>query len=105
MAHVHPNLSAAPVAGIAGPHQSTVATILRAVDLGLFTAAQAELLIDRVRAHRTASSVESPVHSPVQPVSVVDGLPATVTAHASGVLADVLTEQSDEYSRAVRPPL
>jgi hypothetical protein len=54
MAHIDPILSATPVARIAGPHQSTVATILRAVELGLFTAAQAELMIDRVRAHLTA---------------------------------------------------
>jgi hypothetical protein len=93
MAHVHPNLSAAPVAGIAGPHQSTVATILRAVDLGLFTSAQAELLIDRVRAHLNASPVESPTQSSAQSSaqsqsSVVDGPPVAVNAHASGVLAD-----------------
>ncbi|SDI17316.1 hypothetical protein SAMN05192558_101302 [Actinokineospora alba] len=37
------------VAGIAEPHQSTVAAILRAAGLGLFTAAEADLLIDRVR--------------------------------------------------------
>jgi hypothetical protein len=77
MAHTDPILSAAPVAGIAGPHQSTVATILRAAELGLFTAAQAELLIDRVRAHLNAlpvvllSSVQdgAPVHgnSPASP--------------------------------------
>jgi hypothetical protein len=59
MAHIDPSLSTAPVAGIAEPHQSTVATILRAVELGLFTAAQAELLIDRVRAHLTALPVTS----------------------------------------------
>lgn len=39
-----------PVAGIAEPHQSTVATILRAAQRGLFTAAEAGLMIDRVRA-------------------------------------------------------
>jgi len=85
MAHIHPNLSAAPVAGIAGPHQSTVATILRAVDLGLFTSAQAELLIDRVRAHLNASPVESPTQPPS---SGVDGLPGAANTNASGVLAD-----------------
>ncbi len=59
MAHIDPSLSATPVAGIAEPHQSTVATILRAVELGLFTVAQAELMIDRVRAHLTALPVTS----------------------------------------------
>jgi hypothetical protein len=44
MAPIDPILSTAPVARIAGPHQSTVTTILRAVELGLFTAAQAELM-------------------------------------------------------------
>ena len=37
--------------GVAEPHQSTVAAILRATRQGLFTAAEAGLLIDRVRAH------------------------------------------------------
>jgi hypothetical protein len=46
-----PILGAAPVAGIAEPHQSTVAVILRGVGLGLFTAAEADMLIDRIRAH------------------------------------------------------
>ncbi len=68
MAHDHSILGTAPVAGIAGPHQSTVAAILRAAEMGLFTAAQAELLIDRVRAHLTAS-----------PVGAVS--PATVSGH------------------------
>lgn len=52
MAHIDP-IPAGPVAGIAEPHQGTVATILRAVELGLFTAAEADMLIDRVRAHVT----------------------------------------------------
>jgi hypothetical protein len=50
MAHIDPILSTAPVARIAGPRQSTVATIQRAVELGLFTSPQAELMIDRGRA-------------------------------------------------------
>ena len=44
-----PILSTAPVTGIAEPHQSTAEGILRAVGQGLFTAAEAELLIDRIR--------------------------------------------------------
>jgi len=76
MAPVDPILSTGPVAGIAGPHQNTVTTILRAVELGLFTAAQAELLIGRVRAHLNALPV-------VLPSSVQDGVPATVSGHAS----------------------
>lgn len=38
---------------IAEPHQSTVAAIVRAAERGLFTAAQAQIMIDRVRAHLT----------------------------------------------------
>jgi hypothetical protein len=51
MAHMDPILGTAPVAGIAEPHQSTVAVILRGVGSGLFTAAEADMLIDRIRAH------------------------------------------------------
>ena len=79
MAPIDPILGTVPVAGIAGPHQSTVATILRAVELGLFTAAQAELLIGRVRAHLTALPV-------ALPSSVQDGVPATVSRHTSDTL-------------------
>jgi hypothetical protein len=61
MAHTDPNLGIAPVAGIAEPHQSTVTTILRAVGLGLFTAAEADMLIDRIRAHAVAGPVPVPV--------------------------------------------
>lgn len=53
MAPSLPVLRTTQVTGIAEPHQSTVTTILRAVQLGLFTEAQAQLLIDRVRAHVT----------------------------------------------------
>jgi hypothetical protein len=87
MAHINPILSAAPVARIAGPHQSTVTTILRAVDLGLFTAAQAELMIDRVRAHLIALPVASLMPPPVASLSpVADGLAATVGGLASDTL-------------------
>jgi hypothetical protein len=50
MPDVDPVLGTTPVAGIAESHQSTVAVILRAVGLGLFTTAEADMLIDRVRA-------------------------------------------------------
>jgi hypothetical protein len=83
MAHIDPILSTTPVARIAGPHQSTVATILRAAELGLFTAAQAELMIDRVRAHLTALPITGPIASPS---SIADGLPATVSGLASDTL-------------------
>ena len=73
MARIDPLLSATQVARIAGPHQSTVTTILRAVELGLFTAAQAELMIDRVRAHLTALPIATPI---TLPLSVADSVPA-----------------------------
>jgi hypothetical protein len=79
MARIDPPLSPVPVAGIAEPHQSTVAAILRAVALGVFTVAQADIMIDRVRAHLTALPV-------ALPSSVADGLPATVSGFAPDVL-------------------
>lgn len=87
MARIDPLLGTAPVARIAGPHQSTVATILRAVELGLFTAAQAELMIDRVRAHLTAMPITTPITGPITSSSpVTDSLPATM----SGLTPDTL---------------
>ena len=65
MAHSEPILDTALVAGIAEPHQSTVAVILRAVGLGLFTAAEADVLIDRVRAHVTAGPVVAGTRHPL----------------------------------------
>jgi len=59
-------LDTAPVAGIAEPHQSAVAAILRAVGQGLCTAAEADLVIDRIRAHRMAVPVVS-IHLPPTP--------------------------------------
>jgi hypothetical protein len=53
MALPDPILAAAPVTGIPQPHQSTVDAILRAARRGLFTEAEADLMIDRVRAHVT----------------------------------------------------
>jgi hypothetical protein len=43
-----------PVIGIAEPHRSTVAAILSAARQGLFTAAEADMLIDRIRTHMSA---------------------------------------------------
>ena len=83
MARIDPVPIPAPVAGVAGPHQSTVTTILRAVELGLFTAAQADMLIDRVRAHLTALPVALPV---ALPSSVAAGFPVAV----SGLAPDIL---------------
>lgn len=64
MAQTDPILSTAP---IAGPHQSTVTAILRGVELGLFTVADADMMIERVRAHRTALPI-------MWPSSVADGV-------------------------------
>lgn len=77
MPRIDPLLGAAPVARIAGPHQSTVATILRAVELGLFTTADADMMIDRVRAHLTAPPVKSPIAAPVVSLSSVPPPPRT----------------------------
>jgi hypothetical protein len=78
MAHLDLIPHAAPIAGIAGiaePHQSAVATILLAARQGLFTAAEADLLIDRVRTHVTTF-----------PMSNEDGRFPTVGAFTSGSL-------------------
>ncbi len=53
MTHIDQLSADAPVAGIAEPHRSTVASIQRAVGLGLFSVAEAELMIDRIRALAT----------------------------------------------------
>ena len=90
MAHIDPIPGTAPVAGIAEPHQSTVAVILCAVGRGLFTAAEADMLIDRVRAHVVAVPV-------AVAVSVVAGVPAAVSGQASSAFNIVLIGQSDEY--------
>lgn len=79
MAHLDVTPISAPVAGIAEPHQSTVTVILRAVGLGLFTAATADMLIDRIRAHVIAPPVGLSA-------SIEDGVPATAVGHASSVL-------------------
>lgn len=48
MAHLK-LISAGPFEGIAEPHRSIVVTILGAVEQGLFSEAEADMLIDRVR--------------------------------------------------------
>lgn len=92
MAHIDPLLSTASVSRIAGPHQSTVATILRAVERGLFTSAQAELMIDRIRAHLTTPPIALPITAPVESLwSAADGFRAT----ASGLVPDTLSDDPD----------
>jgi len=49
MTQLDPIVPATAVLGIAEPHQSTVAAILRAAGEGLFTTAEAELMIGRLR--------------------------------------------------------
>lgn len=56
MAHTDPILGLATVAGIAEPHQRTVDGILRAVRQGVFTAAEADMLIDRIQERAIAAS-------------------------------------------------
>jgi hypothetical protein len=46
-------MTAVDLAGFAKPHQSTVVEILRAVRQELFTAAEAEVLINRIRSLAT----------------------------------------------------
>lgn len=77
MPRIDPLLGTAPLARIAGPHQSTVATILRAVELGLFTMADADMMIDRVRAHLTAPPIRSPIAAPVASLSSASPPPPT----------------------------
>lgn len=81
MADVDPVLGTTPVAGIAESHQSTVAVILRAVGLGLFTTAEADMLIERVRAHAVAGPAPAAVA-----MSVVAAFPAAVNKQASSTL-------------------
>lgn len=75
MARLDLILSTAPVVGIPEPHRSTVAAILRATQQGLFTTAEAELLIDRIRTHVTTF-----------PSSTGDSLLAMGSKHMSGTL-------------------
>lgn len=79
MVSIDPVLSTTPFTGIAEPHESTVVDILHAVGQGWFTAAEADILIGRVRTHGTTPSI-------AQPLSTVDGSPVTVGGHASSEL-------------------
>jgi hypothetical protein len=64
MTHIDPAPNTASIERIAEPHESTVAAIVRAAEVGLFTAAQAQRMIDRVRAHLTALPITGPAVSP-----------------------------------------
>ncbi|MDX8052778.1 hypothetical protein SK571_25640 [Lentzea sp. BCCO 10_0798] len=75
MAQLDQSPATAPVTGIAEPRQNTVSVILRGVRLGLFTAAEADLMIDRVRALTIKS-----------PPSAGDGYPFAGNGHAVGNL-------------------
>ncbi|TCO45928.1 hypothetical protein EV192_120114 [Actinocrispum wychmicini] len=75
MAQLQATLMSVSIVGIAEPHRSAVEAILRGARQGLFTVAEAELLIDRVRTHVTVS-----------PLSNGDSLPAVGGGHTSGVL-------------------
>lgn len=50
MAHPDQNPVTAPVAGIAEPHLSAVTAVLRAALQGVLSAAEADLLIEQIRA-------------------------------------------------------
>jgi hypothetical protein len=76
MAHLDVTSHTAPVAGIAEPHQSTVAAILRAAQLGLFTETEASSLINRVRTHVTTF-----------PLSIEDSRPATGSGRTWSVVS------------------
>lgn len=64
MTNLEKTLTTVPVPGVAEPHQSTVAAILRAVRLGMFSADEAELMIGRVRALATRYAAGTPPISP-----------------------------------------
>lgn len=55
MAHFPVTADSTHTAGIAEPHQSAVAAILLGVGQGLLTAAEADLSIDRLRMHDSAT--------------------------------------------------
>jgi hypothetical protein len=65
MAHPDQSPYAAPVAGIAEPHQSAVTAVLRAALQGVFSAAEAALLIERIRAR--AILPPSPINDGLDP--------------------------------------
>jgi len=55
MAHPDQNPHAAPITEIAEPHQSAVTAVLLAALQGVFSAAEADLLIERIRARAIPS--------------------------------------------------
>ncbi|MCT2587950.1 hypothetical protein [Actinophytocola gossypii] len=57
MAQIDPIPDTTRFERVAEPHQSTVAAIVCATERGLLTAAQAQVMIDRVRAHLTVRPV------------------------------------------------
>ena len=64
MAQIDPIPNTTTFERIAEPHQSTVAAIVRAAERGLFTTAQAQVMIDRVREHLTPRPITGPTVSP-----------------------------------------
>ncbi|MFC3891387.1 hypothetical protein ACFOWZ_07855 [Lentzea rhizosphaerae] len=64
MAQVDQLSATTTLMGIAEPHQSTVASILGAAGLGVFSAAEAELMIDRIRALATGDAADALPVSP-----------------------------------------
>jgi hypothetical protein len=56
-----------PVADVAEPHQSAVTAILRAALQGVFSADEADLLIERIRERATPSA--SPITDGLPPLS------------------------------------
>jgi hypothetical protein len=65
MAHPDQSPITAPVAGIAEPHQSAVTAVLRASLEGVFSPAEAALLIERIRARAIPSP--SPINDGLRP--------------------------------------
>lgn len=60
MAHLDLGPTTPKSEGIAEPHQSKVADIRRAVELGPFSTAEADLIIGRIRAPTTGDAESSP---------------------------------------------
>jgi len=71
-----------PVVGVVASRRSTVAAVLHAAGQGLFTAIEADMLIDRVRVLVTASSGALPIASSL---SVEDGRPCGHDRYVPGV--------------------
>jgi anti-sigma B factor antagonist len=105
MTRLDPIPGTAPIARVAGPHQSTVTTILRAVERGLFTAAEADMMIDRVRAHLTAPPIKPPVSDALPDKSRQDILVTTSRWFArhrlSGAESDDVPARGDDTVNAV----